>query len=262
MAMLDVQDLRAGYGSAEILKGVSFRLEAHTLTGILGVNGSGKTTLLKALCGITPSTGRIQLCGRDAGGLSARERAKLSRYIPQRTGISIDISVLDVALMGFNPSLGLLEQPNAAMRSAAEEALARVGLADRMGSNFLTLSEGQKQLCILARTLLLEKGVLFLDEPESALDFSGRYRILEIVRQWLKEREGSALVTLHDPQLALNTCDRLLLLRGGVLAAELMPGSASVEEMEEKLSGLFGDLSVHTCVSRSGAARYVLVKEE
>lgn len=260
--MLEVRNLTAGYGSARILKDISFQVPPHSLTGILGANGSGKSTLLKALCGVLPSGGDVHLCGQDARKLSARQMAKLSRYIPQRTGISIDISVLDVVLMGFNPELGLLEYPGGAMKEAAAAALRSVGLADQMHRNFQTLSEGQKQLCILARTLLLQKGVLFLDEPESALDFSGRYRILGLVRQWLTTHEGSTVVTLHDPQLALNTCDRLLLLQDGVLTGTLLPGKDAPEEMEEKLSRLFGPLSIHRCRARDGRMQFVLLNEE
>lgn len=260
--MLEVKNLCAGYGKKEILHQISFSVQAHEIVGILGANGSGKTTLLKALCAIQPSQGEIRLLGQDIRTLSARQIAKLSRYIPQRSGISIDISVLDVVLMGFNPQLGLLEAPTPAMRSAAIAALERVGMQERVNHNFQVLSEGQKQLCILARTMLLQRGILFLDEPESALDFSGRYRILELVRQWMSEREGSALVTLHDPQLALNHCDRLVLLKDGCLFTSLSPKVDSPALMEEKLSQVFGPLSICQCVTRNKQRQLVILKEE
>lgn len=262
MTLLEIKDLHAGYGSDEILKGVSFRLEGRCLTGILGINGCGKTTLIKAVCGILPSRGEIRLLDKDAKRLSAREMAHLCRYIPQRTGITVDISVLDVVLMGFNPQLGLLEYPGSAMRKAAMEALDSVGLGNRAESNFQALSEGQKQLCLLARAMLLEQGMLLLDEPESALDFSGRYKMLNRIRQWLSDTGSGALVTLHDPQLAINTCDCLLLLQDGKLAGELHPGTDSRQQMEEQLSEIYGDLSIHKCLTRSGKPQFVLLKEE
>lgn len=262
MTLLDVQSLTAGYSRKQILNGLSFQIQAHTLVGILGANGSGKTTLLKALCGILPSTGQILLAGDNVCKLSPKALAKRSRYIPQRTGIQIDISVLDVVLMGFNPHLGLLESPTAAMRRAAMDALAQVGLADRSAANFLTLSEGQKQLCLLARAMLPEEGILFLDEPESALDFSGRYHALRLVRHWTQAHEGAALVTLHDPQLALNTCDRLLLLSDGRLLTTLTPAATPPQQLEDALSTLFGPLSIRTCTTRDGKDHFVLLKEE
>lgn len=259
--MLDAKNLTAGYGSREILHDVSLSAETGEIVGLLGANGSGKTTLLKTLCGIHPGRGEIRLCGQDIHHLSPRQIARYSRYIQQRSGIDIDLPVLEVVLMGFNPQLGLLEYPNSVMRQAAMDALNRVGMAHRAQENFQTLSEGQKQLCILARAMLLEKGVLFLDEPESALDFSGRYRIFSLVRQWVDSHESCALVTLHDPQLALNTCDRLLLLREGRIVASLCPAVDAITEMEEKLSEIFGELSVHICNDRNGERQLVLLKE-
>lgn len=260
--MLNVNHLFTGYGSREILHDISFSVKSREIVGILGSNGSGKTTLLKALCGIHPGTGEIRLCGQDVRQLSPRRMAQLSRYIQQRSGIAIDLPVLDVVLMGFNPNLKLLEHPSPAMHQQAYEALARVGMAERANHNFQTLSEGQKQLCILARTMLLGTGMLFLDEPESALDFSGRYHIMHLVRNWVETSGGSALVTLHDPQLALNTCDRLLLLQNGAIIGTLCPASESPDRMEEMLSAIFGSLSIRTCVTRSGQTQFVLLKED
>ena len=124
MNFLTVEGLGAGYGSRTVLRGVDLSLEAGSLVGLLGANGSGKTTLLKAICGIMPHTGRCVLEGTLLESLRPRELALRCGYIPQRSGIDIDISVLDVVLMGFNPRLGLLQRPTAAMRAAAADALA------------------------------------------------------------------------------------------------------------------------------------------
>ena len=189
MSFFSAQGISAGYGGNNIIKDISFTVEAGCLTGILGANGSGKTTLLKAVCGILPHSGACTLDGKKLEALSPRELARHCGYIPQRSGISIDISALDVVLMGFNPRLGLLEHPNSAMQSAARAALGQVGLAGMENTNYLHLSEGQKQLCILARTLAAGSSLLLLDEPESALDFQFRHRTLETLRGWLSEGE-------------------------------------------------------------------------
>ena len=178
MSFLQVEALAAGYGGRQVLRGVSLQAEAGQMVGVLGANGSGKTTLLKAVCGILPHTGGCTLDGLPLEGLSPRQLARRCSYIPQRSGISVDLSALEVVLMGFNPQLGLLERPTPAMRDKARAALAQVGLAGREEENYLHLSEGQKQLCILARTLTAGGQLLLLDEPESALDFRYRYRML------------------------------------------------------------------------------------
>ena len=262
MSFFQVQHLTAGYGKDPILEDVSFSVPAGTLTGILGANGSGKTTLLKAICGILPHEGRCLLEDAPLEGLSPRKLAQHCSYIPQRSGSSIDISALDVVLMGFNPHLGLLERPTAEMRLSARRMLERVGLAGREEDNYLTLSEGQKQLCILARTLAAEAQLLLLDEPESALDFRHRYRMLEILKNWVLENRRSAVVTLHDPALALECCDRLVLLKDRQVLGILHPASDPLPEMEMTLSRIYGTISLIKCPDRTGREHLVMLKEQ
>ena len=259
MSILEVRQLTAGYGGKKVLQGVSFSLMPGELVGILGENGSGKTTLLKSICGIVPHGGSCLVGGTDSRSLSPRALARQVSFIPQQSGISIDLSALDVVLMGFNPRLGLLEYPSQDMKQQARRALREVGLAGREEENYQTLSQGQRQLCMLARTLVSQARLLLLDEPESALDFGGRYRMLTQLRRCLGGHCG-ALVTLHDPQLALNCCDRLLLLGGGKLLGEICPKQDSLESMEEKLIGLYGGLTLIRAENRQGLRQLVLLK--
>lgn len=259
MSFLEVRNLRAGYGKIRIVRELSFTLDAGQLLGILGPNGSGKTTLLKSICGIIPSEGECILEGVNLSALSPKALAQRCSYIPQRSGIGLDISALDVVLTGFNPRLGLLEYPNAAMRERAKQALETAGLAGMEEKNYQTMSEGQKQLCILARTMVSDAGLLLLDEPESALDFGGRYRMLRQVRSWMGTRRA-AIVTLHDPQLALNCCDELLLMDAGQKTAVLHPASDSMEVMEERLAALYGPLTLTRVKNRDGIWQLVMVK--
>ena len=262
MSLLSVKNISAGYGKHNIIENISFDTDAGMLMGIIGANGSGKTTLLKALCGILPHQGNCSLEDCVLEELSARQLAKLVSYIPQRSGISIDISALDVVLMGFNPCLGLLEHPTQTMVEAAQEALRQVGLGGNAQSNYLHLSEGQKQLCILARTLVSQSRLLLLDEPESALDFRFRYLMLDMLRQWTAQHQTGALITLHDPMLALNYCDRLLLLADGSLIGQLLPHAQPLKEMEAMLSQVYGPVSLQRCQNRSGKDIIVMLKED
>lgn len=262
MSFLQVSNIRAAYGKKEILHDVSFQVEAGQLVGILGANGSGKSTLLKSICGILPSQGTCMLEGIDLGTLPPRKLARLAGYIPQRSGISIDISAMDVVLMGFNPRLGLLEHPSASMRQQAADALQKVGLAGKEEQNYRTLSEGQKQLCILARTLCSDARLLLLDEPESALDFRFRYQMLEVLRHWVRQETRCALVALHDPSLAFNCCDQLLLLDEGRICHKLSPKTDSLTEMEDRLKALYGSISLHRCTDRKGNPQILMIKED
>ena len=262
MSYFSANDICAGYGRENIIENVSFRMEEGCLMGVIGANGSGKTTLLKALCGILPHQGTCTLTNTVFEELAPKQLAKLVSYIPQRSGIAIDISALDVVLMGFNPRLGLLEHPTKAMKDAARQALCRVGLSGREETNYLHLSEGQKQLCILARTLVSDSKLLFLDEPESALDFRFRYQMLSLLRQWVASGKRSAVVTLHDPTLALNFCDQLLLLDDRGVLGVIEPRTASLDEMERLLSRVYGSISLQRCQNRRGEQQIVILRED
>lgn len=170
MSFLSVEKISAGYGGHPILADVSFQLEQGCMMGILGANGCGKTTLLKTICGILPHKGTCLLEQTVLEQLSARRMARLVGYIPQRSGISIDISVLDVVLMGFNPRLGLLERPGRKMQDLLYRRWSRWTGWKR--AEQLPFAERRaKALCILARTLVSGSRLLLVDEPESALVF-------------------------------------------------------------------------------------------
>ena len=261
MKFFTVNDLSASYGNHKILSHLSFETKTSETIGILGANGSGKTTLLKAICGILPHTGTCELDGHLLEDKNPKQLAKLCSYIPQRSGISIDISVLDTVLMGFHPHLGFLEHPSLEMKGKAIELIRLVGLSGKEHTNYLHLSEGQKQLCILARTLVTNSKLLLLDEPESALDFHFRYQMLALIRSWNRETHSTALISLHDPMLALNSCDRLLLLADGHITSTICPQTDSLSSMEEKLRHIYGDISLQHCINNSGQKQIVLLKE-
>lgn len=261
MSFFSVDHLYAGYGKKNILSDISFSLEEGHMIGILGANGCGKTTLLKCICGILPHSGKCTLLGEKTEGLSAKRIAQKCSYIPQRSGISIEISTLDVVLMGFNPKLGLLEGPNEEMKKKAKETLRLVGLGDRENDNYLYLSEGQKQLCILARTLVSDANLLLLDEPESALDFRYRYQTLAILKEWVRQNKRGAVVTLHDGVLALNYCDELLLLADGRVLGIVRPKTDPIEKTEEMLCKIYGSISLQKCFGRDGREHIVIIKE-
>lgn len=261
MSFFTVRELTTNYGDRTIIKTLSFSVDAGCMFGILGTNGSGKTTLLKSICGIVPHSGSCSLDNTVLDDLSARKLAQLCSYIPQRSGIAIDISALDVVLMGYNPQLRLLENPSATMKDMAHQMLERVGLGGREQDSYLTLSEGQKQLCILARTLITSSKLLLLDEPESALDFHFRYQMLEAIRSWVAQEQRAAIVALHDPALALNECDRLLLLCDGKQIGILSPACDSIETMEQMLSRLYGAVNLTVCRDRNGNKHLVMLNE-
>ena len=179
---VSIQDLSVSLGGHQILNHLSLSVEnpGHMIA-LLGPNGSGKTTLLRAICGELSHSGHVLLNGQDLTALSPKALAGLVSYIPQQSGISISMSALDIVLMGFYSRLKLFEQPSAKMREAALQALASVGMDDFANRDYLTLSGGEQQLVILARTLIEDTSLLLFDEPDSSLDLGNKYRAVDLL---------------------------------------------------------------------------------
>lgn len=262
MTGLEVVGLTSGYGKKEIVKNASFKVESGRVTGLIGANGSGKTTLIKTVANILSHRGESFVDGKRLEDMSALGISRLCSYIPQRSGISIDISALDVVLMGLNPYLGIFERPSEDMIKKAEESLRLVGIESLKDENYMKLSEGQKSLCILARALVSSPRLYLMDEPESALDFSVRHRMLSLIKRRAVDDGSCVLVSLHDPSLALNYCDELLLLKDGEIVDRAFPMSDSVTLLEKKLSVIYGNVSILKCTLESGRERLCLLTEE
>ena len=185
-----------------------------------------------------------------------KKRAQLLSFLPQTPSLAGGRTTLDAVLMGYNAQLGLFDSPSAAQRQNALAILGRFGLADRADVDFGTLSQGQKQLVLLARSMVQEAPVMLMDEPDSALDFTNRHHMLRLIRDSIHSQQRCGLITLHDPNFAMAYCDRLVLLHGGVIQAQITMASASAEELREQLSLLYGPVEV---LSYSG--RFFMVEK-
>ena len=222
-AGLCVQDLTVRYGTAAVLQGVSFSVPVSgQLIGLLGVNGSGKTSLLKVAAGLLPHTGQCLLNGVPLESLSTRRLAQTVSYIPQQSGISVSLSVREVVLMGFNPRLGVLQSPTAAMRAAADEALRTVGLADKANVYPKSLSGGQQQRIAIARALAMDPDVILFDEPTSALDPEMVGEVLELMKE-LAHTGITMLVVTHEMGFAKEVGSRVLFMDAGKIAEQGTP---------------------------------------
>lgn len=259
MSILSVEDLSAGYGKKEIVSGITLTVKKGQIAGILGPNGCGKSTFLKALCKGISYRGKIMVENQDIHDLSEKKYAKFCSYVPQRSGLSIEISTLEVVLMGFHPYLGLLESPGKDMRKKATEMLSQVGLLEYINTNYMELSEGQKRLCILARSLVADAKLYLLDEPDAALDFQMRDRVLQLVVQKVNAMQGGALCTLHDASLALSYCDCLYLMKQGEIVGAIFPGKDTITDMEQNLSKLYGPVRLVEHTQDNGEQKLLMV---
>jgi len=224
---LAAHGLALGYGSSRVLEGVELELARGDFVGILGPNGAGKTTLFRGLLGLVePQAGRIERAGTTLG------------YVPQESGFDTawPVSVLEVVLFGARRQdlLGWRER-----RRQARAHLERVGLADRIGERFASLSGGQRQRVLMARALMAEPEVLFLDEPTSGVDLPSQERILETLAELNEEAGMTILLVAHQLELVTRAASRFLWVARGAVR----------EVTDQELPELFG-----TCGHAGGHA--------
>ena len=244
MTGLRLRNISVNYGERKILKNLNLDISRGEFCGLLGLNGSGKTTLLHVACGFLPMQGECYVDGENCKNLNERQRARKIAFIPQICSLQGGRTALDVVLMGFNSQLGLLESPSYVHKRAALAAMERLNCAEFAEKDFGALSQGQRQIVILARCIVQDSPVMLMDEPDSALDFLNRHMVLSKIRELIREENKAGLITLHDPNFAMAYCDRLLLLKEGRLVGELDMRRAKADEVKKKLSLIYGDIEL------------------
>ncbi len=211
-AILQVEDLHVAYGETKVLHGIGFAVEARGITTILGANGAGKTTTLRAVSGIVPPRGRIELDGRRIDGKACEDIARLGiAHVPEGRGTFVGFTVEENLRLGAHVRRD---------RTGVSEDMERVYgyfpvLGQRRSQAAGTLSGGEQQMLALARALMLRPRLLLLDEPSLGLAPLVVQEIFRIVRA-INQREGvSVLLVEQNAALALGLADRAYLLETG-----------------------------------------------
>lgn len=212
--MMEIKNVSYHYkGGPEVLKDVSFTVEPGQFLAILGNNGVGKSTLLKCFNHILkPDAGEVLLDGENLLAMRPRETAKRVAFVSQSVP-STQMTVHDVVMLGRRPYMkwGFTEHDH----NIVHDAMHRLDVEDMRGRFLSQLSGGEKQKVVLARALAQQPKVLLLDEPTSALDIQNQYHVLKMVRDICHKDQITAIVVIHDLNLALRFCDRFLLLKDG-----------------------------------------------
>jgi manganese/zinc/iron transport system ATP- binding protein len=213
---VEVSDLTVAYGEKPVLWDVDLDVPAGTLTAVVGPNGAGKTTLIRAILGLVrPAAGRALIHGKPYD-----EQRRLVGYVPQRGSVDWDFptSVLDVVTMGRYGRLGWLRRPGRADREAALAALEQVGMSDLAGRQISQLSGGQQQRVFLARALVQDAQLYFMDEPFAGVDAATEKAIVQILHD-LRTSGKTALVVHHDLSTVPEYFDHVILLNMRIVAS-------------------------------------------
>jgi iron complex transport system ATP-binding protein len=217
--VIEVRRASVILGETRALDAVSFAVARGEWVALIGPNGAGKTTALRAICGLLPYDGSIEVDGAETSLLGRRRLARTVAFVPQLPERPPDLTVAEYVLLGRTPHLGYFAAESGADRAAATRALVRLELLPLRDRLLGSLSGGELQRAVLARALAQEADVLLLDEPTSALDLGRQQQALELVHA-LRDDGLTILSTMHDLTLAGLYADRLVLLDRGVVVDE------------------------------------------
>ncbi len=206
-----------------LLRGVDLAVEPSLLTAVVGPNGAGKSTLLRLLSGAwRPSEGRVLLDGVDLLTVPRRQAARQVAWVPQSARPTFEFSVREFVTLGRYPHESRLFGTRAADGGWIDRCLEDTDVLALGERRVTTLSGGELQRVLLARSLATEAEVLLLDEPTANLDLAHALDILGLARR-LASAGRSIVVVLHDLNLAARFGDRLVVLDDGSLVAEGAP---------------------------------------
>jgi manganese/zinc/iron transport system ATP- binding protein len=248
-AAVTVHDLTVAYRENPVLWDIDLSIPTGTLTSIIGPNGAGKSTLLKAILGLVPvAAGTIEIFGH-----SSPEQRKLVGYVPQRGSVdwNFPTSALDVVTMGTYGQLGWIKRPGKRERERALMCLDQVGMADFANRQISQLSGGQQQRVFLARALVQDAQLYFMDEPFVGVDAATESAIINLLKAL--RNDGKTVVCVHhDLESAPDYFDYAVLLNVHLIASGPMSDVFTPENLTKTYGGSLNVINVARRIAETG----------
>ena len=237
--VLRTEKLAAGYGDREVLKDLSFSVCPGKITALVGPNGAGKSTLLRTIARqLEPLKGTVFLGENDLISMKEQEAARrMSVILTERPRAEL-MTCFDVAAMGRYPYTGRLGILSEEDRKKVLDTMKLIGVDALCDREFSRVSDGQRQLVMLARAICQEPETLVMDEPTSYLDIRHKIAFLTILEKLARERRIAVLVSLHELELAMRAADTVICVRDGKADRIGSPKTILTESYIEELYGM------------------------
>ncbi|MCK0162208.1 ABC transporter ATP-binding protein [Allomuricauda sp. F6463D] len=213
--ILSVQDLNIGYDSKAVAKHISFELEAGSLCGVVGINGIGKSTLLRTLGGFQPKlSGKVVLHQQILENHTSSSLSKKLSVVLTEQPASKNLTVQELIALGRQPYTNWLGSLSSNDKEKIQESLDAFLLEELRHRKCHELSDGQLQRVLVARAMAQDTPLILLDEPTTHLDLYHKVQILKMLQELAHNKQKTILFTTHEIDLAIQLCDRILILDG------------------------------------------------
>ena len=246
--MLEVKDLFAGYGGADVICNISFQAKGGESLCVLGPNGCGKSTLLKSIARIINYRGIVSMNGGDISAVPRKELAKKIALLSQNAQVFFPYTIYETVSMGrYAYSQGFLKNLSAEDKSIVKDILIKLDIWDIKDRMIDELSGGTLQRVFLARTLAQTPDLILLDEPANHLDLKHQIELLDFLKTWVKENNKTLIGVFHDLNMARLFGDTAIVLNNGTTAA-----CGQIEEVlnSEVMKKVYG-IDIHTFMRES-----------
>ncbi|MEZ5954606.1 MAG: ABC transporter ATP-binding protein [Hyphomonas sp.] len=237
--MIEFHGVSARLGPREALRDVSFAAGAGELIALAGLNGAGKSTALRLAAGLlAPSSGRVLLDGENLNGMTVEVRARKAAWLQQSRPVAWNLLAEDLVALGLGPAASAtFDRLSSGAQQRVDAAMARMSAAHLKGRGVLALSGGETARLHMARVLVSDAKLLLLDEPAAALDISQQLSLMDVLKQEAAAGR-TVLVALHDLDLAVRFCSRIVVLHEGQVEADGVPDAVLENELLARVFGI------------------------
>ena len=239
--LLAARDVSVRLGGRTIVNDVSLTLQANEFVALVGPNGAGKSTLIKALAGLLPAIGDVEIEGRALSSLPVRERARRLAYLPQGHVFSWPLPAAEIVALGRYPHADPFSPVSQRDRDAVMHAMEITGTKAFANRIVTTLSGGERARVALVRVLATQAPIVLADEPTMSLDPRHQFVVMDLLRH-AAHASGTVLAVVHDLALAARYADRVLVLEKGRVVADDKPDVALSIERIAQVFGVEADM--------------------